>query len=102
MPPEFDKPHIDISEFGVSRRYSSPPQNVGDGHAPRIREEHGRMLREQLQTTLREGYEARQQAVLPEGLEPSEGAYHQVELRKGARRISLSANVTILWLAPRR
>jgi hypothetical protein len=85
MPSDFDRPHIDISEFAVSRRYSSPPQNVGDGQAPRTRDEHGRVLRAQLEATFREGNEARAQLVLPEGLEPSEGAYYEVKLRRGAK-----------------
>ncbi len=85
MPSEFDRPHFDISEFSVSRRYSSPPQNVGDGHAPRIREEHGRLLGEQLRATFREEREARREAELPEGLAASEGAYYEVELRRGAK-----------------
>ncbi|MEQ5777110.1 S8 family peptidase [Thalassospira sp. NFXS8] len=85
MPPEFNRTHFDISEFAVSRRYSSPPQNVGDGQAPRIRQEHGRVLEEQLRVTFREEHEARAKAKLPEGLTASDGAYYEVELRKGAK-----------------
>jgi len=85
MPPDFDRSHIDISEYADSRRYSSPPQNVGDGQAPRVREEHGRMLREQLQASFREEHESRQGVELPDDLSLSEGAYYEVELRKGAK-----------------
>lgn len=85
MPPEFDQTHIDISEFAASRRYISPRLNFGDGPAPRIREEHGRMLREQLQATFRAEREAREEQELPDGLMASEGAYYEIELRKGGK-----------------
>jgi len=85
MPSDFDKPHFDISDSAVPGRYASPPQNIGDGRAPRIREAHGSMLRRQLQATFREGSLEREQAALPEGLTPSAGQYYEVELKKGAK-----------------
>lgn len=85
MPPDFDKPHFDISDSAVPSRYTSPPQNIGDGRAPRIREEHGRILREQLQATFREGAREREQAEVPEGIIPSDGQYYEVELQRGAK-----------------
>lgn len=85
MPPEFDRPHIDISELAESGRYSSPSRNIGDGQAPRIREEHGAMLRGQLQAAFRAEHDTREQIELPEDLPPSDGAYYEVELRRGAK-----------------
>ncbi len=85
MPPEFDRPHIDVSEHATSSRYRSPPQNVGGGRAPRIREEHGALLRDQLRASYREVRDERNQMELPDDVEPSDGAYYEVELRPGAR-----------------
>tara|TARA_R110001599_G_scaffold167026_3_gene356868 strand:+ start:2167 stop:4668 length:2502 start_codon:yes stop_codon:yes gene_type:complete len=85
MPSYFDKPHFDISNSAVRGLYTSPPQNIGDGRAPRPRAEHGSMLRRQLQETFRESALEREQAALPEGLTPSAGQYYEVELKKGAK-----------------
>jgi len=84
MPPEFDRPHIDISELAESRRYRSP-FNMGGGQPSRIREEHGTMLRGQLQAAFRAEHDAREQIELPEDLTPSDGAYYEVELRRNAK-----------------
>jgi len=85
MPPEFDRPHIDVSEFATSSRYRSPSQNVGGGHARRIREEHGAILREQLRASFREDLEERERTALPDDLNASGGAYYEIELRPGAK-----------------
>lgn len=82
MPPEFDRPHIDLSEDATSSRYRSPPRNVGDSRAPRIREENGAILRDQLRASYRE---ERDRMELPEDMEPNDGAYYEVELWQGAK-----------------
>ena len=85
MPAEFNRPHIDVSEHATSSRYRSPSQNVGEGRAPRIREEHGAMLRDQLRASYREEREERDQMALPDDVEPTDGAYYEIELRQGAK-----------------
>ena len=98
MHPEFDRPHIDVSEHATSSRYRSPSQNVGGGRAPRIREEHGAMLRNQLRASYREEREERDQMALPDDMEPSDGAYYEVELRQGAKADKLERkrqNITV-------
>jgi len=85
MPPEFDRPHIDISDQADAGRYRSPSQNVGGGRAPRIREEHGAMLRDQLRASFREEQQDREEVELPDNLELTDGAYYEVELRRGAK-----------------
>lgn len=85
MPPEFDRPHLDISDKAQPGRYQSPTQNIGEGRAPRIREEHGAMLRDQLRAAFREDRQAREEADIPEGFERVDGAYYEVELSKGAK-----------------
>jgi hypothetical protein len=54
---------------------------MGGGSAPRIREEHGAMLLAQLRATFQEVTDAPSP---DERFERSEGAYYEVELRKGA------------------
>ncbi len=85
MPNVFDKKHFDISGTATAVEYSSPPQNIGQGHAPRIRQEHGRMLQAQLQTTFQAVTEDRQAVALPAGQPPCDGAYYEVELRRGTK-----------------
>lgn len=98
MPPEFDRPHIDISNQANSSRYRSPSQNVGAGRAPRIREEHGTMLRDQLRASFREEQRKREEAEVPDDLERTDGAYYEIELRKGAKAEKLERkrhNITV-------
>ena len=85
-------------EHATSSRYRSPPQNVGDGRAPRIREEHGALLRDQLRASYREEREERDGMALPDDMEPSDGAYYEVALRQGAKAEKLERkrqNITV-------
>jgi len=79
--PDFVLPHLDISNRQQASLYKSPPRNMGDGSAPRVREEHGAVLLAQLRAAFQEVVEA----PLPdERFERSDGAYYEVELRKGS------------------
>lgn len=85
MPPDFDRPHFDISDRATSAAYRSPPQNRGGGSAPRIREEHGAMLRDKLRASFQEERDEREEIELPEGVEALDGAYYEIELQRGAK-----------------
>src|SRR5680860_797867 len=102
MPPEFDRPHIDISKQADSSRYRSRSQNMGGGRAPRIREEHGAMLRDQLRASFREERQERQEAEIPNDLEPSDGAYYEIELRQGAKAEKLERKTQKITLGATR
>lgn len=79
--PDFVLPHLDVSNRREVSLYKSPPRNMGGGSAPRIREEHGAMLLGQLRAAFQEVAEAPSP---DDRFERSEGAYYEVELRKGA------------------
>jgi hypothetical protein len=79
--PDFVLPHIDISGRRQPHLYKAPPRNMGGGSAPRIREQHGAILLEQLRAAFQEVVEA---PPPDERFERSEGAYYEVELRKGS------------------
>lgn len=79
--PDFVLPHLDISNRRQASHYKSPPRNMGGGSAPRVREEHGAMLLGQLRAAFQEVAETPSP---DERFERSEGAYYEIELRKGA------------------
>lgn len=79
--PDFVLPHLDISDRNQPSRYKAPPRNMGGGSAPPIREQHGAMLLGQLRAAFQEAVEAPSP---DERFERSEGAYYEVELRKGS------------------
>lgn len=83
---DYDQPHIDISARVDAHRYKAPKQNVGGGGAPRVREEHGALLLGQLRAAYQEV-----QATEPplEGVERADGAYYEVELKRGAKAATL-------------
>lgn len=79
--PDFVLPHLDISERSQANQYKSPPRNVGSGGAPRIRAQHGAVLLAQLRAAFQETVDAPP----PDGrFDRSEGAYYEVELRRGS------------------
>jgi len=79
--PDFVLPHLDISNRRQASLYKAPPRNMGGGSAPRIREEHGAMLLAQLRAAFQEVVDAPSP---DERFERSDGAYYEVELRKGS------------------
>lgn len=82
MVTRFTLPHIDIAHRQIRRPYQAPRENRGGGGAPRIREEHGALLRTQLAATFRETDIARP---IDERLKPPEGIYLEVELRRRSK-----------------
>nr|WP_321361387.1 S8 family peptidase [uncultured Hyphomonas sp.] len=79
--PDFDKPHIDISSRVQKRRYQSPPRNMGEGSAPRVRAEHGARIKAEMEAAFVSADEIRPE---DERLPPPEGVYLEVDLRRGA------------------
>ena len=82
MPGRFIKPHIDISGRRIARDYQAPRENRGGGGAPRIREEHGRLLLAQLGTAFAGADQARPQ---DQRIDPPQGVYLEVELRRNEK-----------------
>lgn len=82
MPRIFDRPHIDLSGNASTHNYKPPRQNISGGGAPRVREEHGRMLRDQLQAAYREVQEISEEL---EEAEPADGAYYEISLQPGSK-----------------
>lgn len=82
MPTRFILPHIDIAQRRIARDYQAPQENRGGGGAPRIREEHGAMLQAQLSATFQQADATRP---VDDRLEPSQGVYLEVELKRGAK-----------------
>ena len=82
MPTRFNLPHIDIAQRQITRPYQAPRESRGGGSAPRIRAEHGAKLQAELAATFREMDATRP---IDERLEPPEGTYLEVELRRGAK-----------------
>lgn len=86
MPTRFTLPHVNITQRQITRPYQAPRENRGGGGAPRIREEHGARLKAQLAATFRDTDEARP---VDDRIEPSDGAYVEVELRRRAKADTL-------------
>lgn len=82
MPSRFIKPHIDISGRRIARDYQAPRENRGGGGAPRIREEHGRLLLAQLGTAFAGTDQSRPQ---DQRIDPPQGVYLEVELRRNEK-----------------
>ncbi|UDF05612.1 S8 family peptidase [Asticcacaulis sp. AND118] len=81
MPSEYDLPHFDISDRLTHNTYKARTNSRGGGSAPRIREDHGQALIDQLQVA----FTSAQAQVLPiDGLTRAAGAYYEVDLQKGA------------------
>jgi Subtilase family len=78
MATRFTLPHIDISAFVTSTDYSG--QGGGGSSAPRIRQEHGSRLLNELSAAF-EAADA--ERVLDDRLPPPMGSYVEVELRRG-------------------
>lgn len=78
MATRFTLPHIDISSFVTSTDYSG--QGGGGSSAPRIRQEHGSRLLNELSAAF-EAADA--ERVQDERLPPPTGSYVEVELRRG-------------------
>jgi hypothetical protein len=78
MATRFTLPHIDISAFVTSTDYSG--QGGGGSSAPRIRQEHGARLLNELSAAF-EAADA--ERVLDDRLPPQTGSYIEVELRRG-------------------
>lgn len=78
MATRFTLPHIDISAFVSSTDYSG--QGGGGSSAPRIRQEHGARLLNELSAAF-EAADA--ERVLDDRLPPPTGSYVEVELRRG-------------------
>ncbi len=78
---DFDKSHINISASVYSRTYQASRQNIGGGAAPRIRAQHGARLQAEMQAAFVDA-----DAALPQDdrLEPPQGIFLEVELRKGS------------------
>ena len=80
MPSRFTLPHIDIAPFATSQPY------LGEGSpgnsAPRIREEHGRRLLNELQVAYAQAY---LQRPADDRLPAPEGVLLEVELRRGTK-----------------
>ena len=86
MPTRFNLPHIDIAQRQITRPYQAPRENRGGGGATRIREEHGARLQAELAATF---FEADATRPDDERLEPSEGVYLEIELRRLAKANNL-------------
>lgn len=79
--PEFNKPHIDISQRVVKRSYQAPRRNMGGGSAPRIREKHGARILAEMRSAFTDA-----ESTIPsdDRLEEPSGVFVEVDLRKGA------------------
>ncbi|HAD16570.1 MAG TPA: peptidase S8 family protein [Erythrobacter sp.] len=77
---DFDKPHIDISARAIRRDYQAARRNMGAGSAPRIRAEHGAMIRGQMDAAFAGADLIRPQ---DERLEAPNGVFLEVDLRPG-------------------
>ena len=80
MASRFTLPHIDIARFRTAQIYlGSSGGGSGDG---RVRAEHGRRIQNELNAALKLADEMRPQDVR---LEPIEGTFVEVELRRGTK-----------------
>ena len=82
MTSPYDLPHIDLSRRVQSVPFTSTGTNQGGAGTPRIREEHGRRLRGELAAAYRAFDTARRE---DPRLDPPQGAFLEVELKRGAR-----------------
>jgi len=80
MASRFDLPHIDIAPFASSQPYAG--SGSGGSSAPRIREEHGRRLQNELKAALSL---SDTQRPVDGRLETPTGTFLEVELRRGAK-----------------
>ncbi len=79
--PEFDKPHIDISQRVLRRSYQAPRRNMGGGSAPRVREEHGARILAEMRAAF---IDAETERPMDERIEAPSGVFLEVELQKDA------------------
>ena len=86
MAQEFSRPHINLSDRKESHSYKAPSQNRGGGGAPRIREEHGARIQQELRATFAITDET---AIDVDGWEKPEGRYIEVELSPRKNPLSL-------------
>ena len=82
MASPYDLPHIDLSRRVRAEPYTSTDWNQGGAGTPRIREEHGARLREELAASYRAFDAARRE---DPRLGPPEGAFLELELKPGSR-----------------
>ena len=82
MVPTYDLPHIDLSQRVHSVPYKSTNSNQIGAGTPRVREEHGARLRNELANAYRAFDEERRQ---DPRIGPSDGTFLEVELKRGSR-----------------
>jgi hypothetical protein len=80
MPSRFNLPHIDIAPFISTHSYQG--ESSGSGGSPRSRDEHGRRVQTEFAAALRLSDEMRP---ADERLEPPQGGFIEVELRRGTK-----------------
>lgn len=82
MPQDFNRPHIDLSDRVSVSSYTRPGLRMSGGAAPRAREEHGRLLKQQMRSAFRE---APKTADVYGQEEQTSGAYYEITFRPGSR-----------------
>lgn len=82
MPQDFNRPHIDLSDRVSVSSYSRPGLRMSGGAAPRAREEHGRLLKQQMRSAF---HEAPKTADVDGEEQPTPGAYYEITLRPRSR-----------------
>lgn len=113
MAEEFSRPHINVSDRKVSHSYKAPKQNRGGGGAPRIREEHGARIQQELRATFAIADDTE---INVAGWEKPQGQYIEVELgprknpaglekkresiKPGAAKIEPNETVTVALYVP--
>lgn len=80
MTSRFTLPHIDIARFSISQVYQG--EAGGSGGSPRVRQEHGRRLQNELNEALALADRLRP---TDDRLEPPGGTFIEVKLRSGAK-----------------
>ena len=78
----YDLPHIDLSRRASAVPFTSGERNQIGAGTPRSRQEHGEKLRGELAAAYKAFDEARR---TDDRLDPPEGAYLEVELKRGSR-----------------
>src|ERR1700677_2933949 len=81
MPSRYNLPHVDIARFAEFSEYLGEGSG-GGGSAVRVRAEHGRRIANELEATFEALDLGRERPADPRLL-PPEGAYVEVELRRG-------------------
>ena len=79
--PDFNLPHLNISERRIKRKYKAHRTNIQDNN-PKIPAEHGALLRQQLNSAFRRGDAARPD--IPD-LPEQHGSFLEITLAKGKR-----------------